>query len=323
MAKFKVGDKVILKSDVTLGKVYNKISLSNRIYEDLENRIKIDGFLTINSYGSTETVVRVKAVNAMWYVGEDALELYQEQPHAYQIGDIVRIKKREGNDGDYPFSFSNYMSSLAGTICLIVGIDSEGVCASDVNRKYFNGDYSCYKLKPLDSSDKRDFGYDWHSSMFELITSPSKIQLQAISLNVGNLVPICGMFGKIELDDNYYLDFDNISDQEHISCCKKLRELVPNFDRIANEFGTVYNTERLFPEFSTIDELMRFVQAINTKYNSKQPTIFKKSETYEIRFQKPKTSSIRGSVPTGRAICGRRRKTAIELGHLSNATCHC
>ena len=233
--------------------------------------------------------------------------------HQYKVGDKVRIKKREGKFRDYPCGFVDEMAEEEGRIFTIKEIEEWDHTNSKC--KFYNGDNHYYLF--IES------GYSWHSSMFEPVAKPQEIQLQATSLKEGDLIPICGILGKIERGINYYLEFDHISDQEHTSCCKKLRELVPNFDKIACAYNAIRQESCYFPEFRTIDELIQFVQAINTEYNSKQSTILKKSETYEIRFHKPKASSIRGSVPTGHPICGRRCKTAIKLGHLSNTTCHC
>jgi len=324
MEKFKIGDKVVFKKEVLdklnktgIAKSSEGTSLTPQYYDCLLNNtsFKQNGYFVIKYVNACNYDIGL-------YIGKDLFKLYQEQLHTYKVGDIVRIKKREGYGDDYPFSFSDSMAELAGTLCRISKIIPNQV-DNDQEYKYFNGDYSEYELEPLDPADKRDFYFCWHSSMFEPVAKPQEIQLQATSLKEGDLIPICGILGKIERGINYYLEFDHISDQEHTSCCKKLRELVPNFDKIACAYNAIRQEPCYFPEFRTIDELIQFVQAINTKYNSKQPTILKKSETYEIRFQKPKTSSIRGSVPTGRAICGRRRKTAIKRGHLSNTTCYC
>jgi len=238
--------------------------------------------------------------------------------HQYKVGDKVRIKEREGKAVDYPYFFLDEMRQQKGKTFTIEKIAKE--VDPQERRKFYNGDDHWYLFK----EDLNRFR--WHSSMFEPVLENPELTT-SISLKKGDLISICDIVGEIR-DSGYdepahYLDFDNINEQEHYACCAKLRELVPNFDKIADKFDPVWNDTILFPEFSTIDKLMQFVQAINAEYNFKQSTILKKSETYEIRFQKPKTSSIRGSVPAGRAICDRRRKTAIELGHLSNTTCYC
>lgn len=241
--------------------------------------------------------------------------------HQYKVGDKVRIKEREGKSIDYPCYFVDEMCQQKGKIFTIKNI-SELSSSRHVKRKFYNGDNHFYLFE--------ENGYTWHSSMFEPALENPKSNAQTLCpLKEGDSISICGMIGRIQdggyYCHRYYLDFDNIKDdQEHLVCCKKLRELVPDFEKIANEFDATHEESDCFPEFSTIDDLVKFAQAVNNAYNSKKSiTISKTLNENEIRFQKPKTSSIRGSVPTGRAICGRRRKTAIELGHLSNTTCYC
>lgn len=150
----------------------------------------------------------------------------------FKLGDKVRIKERKGNPRDYPWTFVDSMSKLAGTICKIKEIKSIKTF-KNAESKYINDDYHMYAIIPIDSSDCRDFVWAWHSSMFELV-----------------------------------------------------EEDIP----ITEPDNKILTTQKI--------------------------------QNNEIRFQKPKASSIRGSIPTGRAICGRRCKTAIKLGHLSNKACY-
>ena len=46
-----------------------------------------------------------------------------------------------------------------------------------------------------------------------------------------------------------------------------------------------------------------------------------KTENYEIKLQRKKSIVIRGTVPEGSITCGRKRKTSIAVGYLSNSVC--
>lgn len=316
MAKFKINDKVRLKKDIPM-RNYNGIRLSPLI----KRNIDASSFVSIIQSDNDNTV-KVRTTQGDYWVGEDALELYQK-PSIYKVGDKVRIKERIGNENDYPCLFSDVMTHWSGGTFKIK--EKYHLTVKNIKdgekSKFYNGDDDLFLLNGTNNNI-------WHSSMFEPVLEDSKQKIQTLtSLKVGDLVQICGMIGTIRYYcdySTYYLGFDNSSkNQEHFICCAKLRELVPNFDKIADEYSPTQHKSGRFPEFSTIDDLMKFTQAVNNIYNSKKSiTTLKTLNENEIRFQKPKTSSIRGSVPTGRAICGRRCKTAIELGHLSNKACH-
>lgn len=46
-----------------------------------------------------------------------------------------------------------------------------------------------------------------------------------------------------------------------------------------------------------------------------------KAENYENKLQRKKSIVIRGTVPEGSITCGRKRKTSIAVGYLSNSVC--
>lgn len=55
----------------------------------------------------------------------------------------------------------------------------------------------------------------------------------------------------------------------------------------------------------------------DTEITITQITNFKKTK-YEGKFQRKKSDVGRGTIPAGSRICGKRSKTAIRIGHLSN-----
>ena len=83
----------------------------------------------------------------------------------YKVGDYIRIKKREGDADNYPFSFVNGMAKLAGGKYEIATIDEAGII--DKDRKYYNGDDHSYYLKKIGGDW---ISFTWHSSMFEPYT---------------------------------------------------------------------------------------------------------------------------------------------------------
>lgn len=241
--------------------------------------------------------------------------------HQYKVGDKVRIKEREGSGCEYPYGFINEMREQKDRIFTIEKI-VEKINPREKERKFYNGDDHYYEFK----EDSRHF--IWHSSMFEPVLEDSEQKIQTItSLKEGDFISICGITGRIKYNhfsSGYYLNFNNINEQNHFTCCRKLEELVPDFKKIANKYNPVRLEPVFFPEFSTIDDLVNFVQAVNNAYNSKKSiTTLKILNENEIRFQKPKASIKRGSIPRGNQICGRKCKTAIIVGHLSNKTVSC
>lgn len=237
--------------------------------------------------------------------------------HQYKVGDKVRIKEREGKSIDYPCYFVDEMCQQKGKIFTIKNI-SELSSSRHVKRKFYNGDNHFYLFE--------ENGYTWHSSMFEPV-----IEKENTDYKYGDSIKVLEYSGTIRTATYFFVNFDTTV-TEHENICSKIREKCPDFCEIAKNMGAIKNisNKEYFPEFPTIERLIAFINKINELYSQKPSDESKKSiitpktlNENEIRFQKPKTSSIRGSVPTGRAICGRRRKTAIELGHLSNTTCYC
>lgn len=80
----------------------------------------------------------------------------------YKVGDYIRIKKREGDAEDYPFSFVGGMAKLAGGKYEIATIEEARII--DKDRKYYNGDDHSYYLKKIGGDC---ISFTWHSSMFE------------------------------------------------------------------------------------------------------------------------------------------------------------
>lgn len=65
------------------------------------------------------------------------------------------------------------------------------------------------------------------------------------------------------------------------------------------------------------EELKKLLTQIDVKYLETQI----KTESYENKLQRKKSIVIRGTVPEGSITCGRKRKTSIAVGYLSNSVC--
>lgn len=79
----------------------------------------------------------------------------------YKIGDLVRIKKREGNSYDYPLSYVEEMLEFEGDTARIVDIGFNSMSKEHFERPTFNGDTNIYFL----DIDNQQFL--WSSPMFE------------------------------------------------------------------------------------------------------------------------------------------------------------
>ena len=87
--------------------------------------------------------------------------LYEMSP--FKVGDKIRVKPMKGDGDDYPFFYADEMASRAGEIHTITSIEPVTfIC----KKRYYNGDPHRYRL----DLDEDDACYDWHSSMFELVT---------------------------------------------------------------------------------------------------------------------------------------------------------
>ena len=65
------------------------------------------------------------------------------------------------------------------------------------------------------------------------------------------------------------------------------------------------------------EELKKSLTQTDIKYLETQF----KTESYENKLQRKKSIVIRGTVPEGSITCGRKRKTSIAVGYLSNSVC--
>lgn len=83
--------------------------------------------------------------------------------------------------------------------------------------------------------------------------------------------------------------------------------------------GNAYWNDRYvyYKEMTPKEELKISLTQTDIKYLETQI----KTEHYENKLQRKKSIVIRGTVPEGSITCGRKRKTSIAVGYLSNSVC--
>lgn len=77
------------------------------------------------------------------------------------------------------------------------------------------------------------------------------------------------------------------------------------------------NRYKYYQTLTSKEELKTVVAQTDIKYLETQI----KTENYENKLQRKKSIVIRGTVPEGSITCGRKRKTSIAVGYLSNSVC--
>ena len=80
-------------------------------------------------------------------------------------GDVVKIKKREGDENDYPYVYVGEMQSWEGELVKIRQVSTGSEFQINANLKFYNGDIHYYYIEELDGTP---INYTWHSSMFEM-----------------------------------------------------------------------------------------------------------------------------------------------------------
>jgi hypothetical protein len=96
-----------------------------------------------------------------------------------QVGDVVTIARREGDESDYPYEFVDEMTDYVGQSFTIIEIRKNFCLEDEMNCHYYNGDNNCYVLDKV--------SYNWHSSMFvptKNIQSIKKIELTDIDISL-------------------------------------------------------------------------------------------------------------------------------------------
>ena len=93
----------------------------------------------------------------------------------YKIGDLVRIKKREGDSHDYPLYYVEEMLKFEGDIAKIIGVNSNFMQKEHFKCSTFDGDINTYFLD-IDGQE-----FLWSSPMLEpYVTNPYFVDLNNI-----------------------------------------------------------------------------------------------------------------------------------------------
>lgn len=82
----------------------------------------------------------------------------EEKKPLFKVGQIVRIKIREGSEDDYKYSFTSEMAKFSGRLVTIHRVAPN----FDSRKCKYPDDEACYDLKEIGPS-----GYNWASSMLE------------------------------------------------------------------------------------------------------------------------------------------------------------
>lgn len=150
MGKYKVGDRVRVRSDMTVGETYGLyLNSSMNSYAGIETRI-----LDIDDDNYT-----LKIDNGRFYWSEIMLEPVSK----FKVGDRVRIKVRTGRQEDYPCDFINDMTDFSGKEFQIASVD---MCTGYRECKYYEEPFK-YRLT--------DVRWIWSSPMLELVASANEI----------------------------------------------------------------------------------------------------------------------------------------------------
>ena len=86
----------------------------------------------------------------------------------FEKGQFVRIKKREGEDDDYKYSFTDDMTAFEGDICVITDV----VPNNTSGERKQKDDNARYYLKGHDKEGDSPAAYTWASSMLEAAEMP-------------------------------------------------------------------------------------------------------------------------------------------------------
>lgn len=93
----------------------------------------------------------------------------------YKVGDLVRIKKREGDSYDYPLSYVDRMLDYQEVIAKVIEVEYDDEAERYKDLKYYDGDNYIYYLDVTNSE------YLWSSSMLEpYVTNPHFVDLNNI-----------------------------------------------------------------------------------------------------------------------------------------------
>jgi len=198
-----------------------------------------------------------------------AIALYEVSE--FKVGDKVKVDYREDDEDDYPWSFTNEMTSLQGrvyTIKEVVTVTSPTY--GDKADERLSADPHCYHL----DAEGREF--DWHSSMLEKVSEsdkkseePSKegsfVKSSQISLSdlqsgyilkYTDTVVLCGETYRVYGPDCCFLN--NISGGPNHSVFDKLS--IKDKEYFCSLFGRVSGGD--FPEFERLDSLTACVKQL-------------------------------------------------------------
>ena len=152
MGKYKIGDKVRVRSDMTAGELYGGLYLNS----------------VMNSHVGTETTIAAVYDNDDYELAIDGGRFYWhenmlEPVSKFKVGDRVRIKVRTGREADYPYDFTDEMACYAGKEFQIKDM---GTSNDYKECKYYEEPFYYFLRNNI---------FTWSSSMLELVTPANEL----------------------------------------------------------------------------------------------------------------------------------------------------
>ena len=296
MSKYEVGDKVLLRKDLEVGKMYKGCSL----VESMKQYLGKEAIIKKVDYDGD---YKIDLDDREWYWTDDMIE-----KKILQVGDKVRIKEDLTTGYDYEIYVNNDMISYKGKIATI---------------KYANESNDTFFL------DIDGECWEWSEDMFDLISNDIKEEVKeenSSKLKVGTCVLIkddlregndyeiyvssdmedySGKFAKITeytYNDHYKLDVDDgewhwtedmfeVVDFTLVNALKNIKDgmSLVNEDGskvITCKDGVVYtkgfNGKFDLEEVFYVAEVLTLIEVLNKKYVEKQITMYMENEGSRI-----------------------------------------
>ena len=161
---------------------------------------------------------------------------------------------------------------------------------------------SIFKYMPTPA--KKDGGFDFSDFRYDFI-----------GLRKGNRIFPDWPILNIPLDEAYII-------LEH---CYKYGESKKDLEFFTQDVSSIIYSGFIWintPEEGTYwNDRYFYYKGITSKEESETVLTQIKTENYENKLQRKKSIIIRGTVPEGSITCGRKCKTSIAVGYLSNSVC--
>ena len=136
----------------------------------------------------------------------------EEKEPLFKVGQFVRIKKREGDEDDYKYSFTDDMAAFEGDICVINRVRPN----FSPHESKQSDDNALYGLSGHNKGNNDPSRYNWASSMLEAIESPEPFYKVGQKVRIKKRVK--GRYGTVLYTD----DMNKHRGESHIIISVKL-----------------------------------------------------------------------------------------------------